>query len=90
VVCHRHERRILAPLGLAHAEAPVFAATQVPSMQHALMSSSPTRAGLQYTGCWGFLTALLRPLAGEGGWELLERSYNFGVPWLMLWMHGVG
>jgi hypothetical protein len=50
---------------------------------------APTRAGLLYMGCWGFLTALLRPLAGEGGWEFLERSYNFGVPWLMLWVHGV-
>jgi hypothetical protein len=50
---------------------------------------APTRAGLLYMGGWGFLTALLRPLAGEGGWEWLERSSNFGVPWLMLWMHGV-
>jgi hypothetical protein len=50
---------------------------------------APTRAGLLYMGCWGFLTALLRPLADEGGWEWLERSANFGVPWLMLWMHGV-
>jgi hypothetical protein len=39
-------------------------------------------------GCWGFFTALLRPLAGEGGWELLERAYNFGIPLLMLWVHG--
>jgi hypothetical protein len=51
---------------------------------------APTRAGLLYMGCWGFFTALLRPLAGEGGWEWLERSYNFGVPWLMLWVHGWG
>jgi hypothetical protein len=49
---------------------------------------APTRAGLLYMGCWGFFTALLRPLAGEGGWEFLERSYNFGVPLLMLWVHG--
>jgi hypothetical protein len=51
---------------------------------------APTRAGLLYMGCWGFFTALLRPLAGEGWWEFLERSYNFGVPLLMLWVHGVG
>jgi hypothetical protein len=51
---------------------------------------APTRAGLLYMACWGFLTALLRPLAGEGGWEFLERSYNFGVPLLMLWVHGMG
>jgi hypothetical protein len=51
---------------------------------------APTRAGLLYMGCWGLFTASLRPLAGEGGWEWLERSYNFGVPFLMLWVHGVG
>jgi hypothetical protein len=28
---------------------------------------APTRAGLLYMGCWGLFTALLRPLAGEGG-----------------------
>jgi hypothetical protein len=51
---------------------------------------APTRAGLLYMGCWGLFTALLRPLAGQGWWEFLERSYNFGVPFLMLWVHGVG
>jgi hypothetical protein len=51
---------------------------------------APTRAGLLYMSCWGFFTALLRPLAGEGGWEFLERSYNFGVPFLMLWVHSTG
>jgi hypothetical protein len=51
---------------------------------------APTRAGLLYMSFWGLFTALLRPLAGEGGWELLERSYNFGVPFLMLWVHGRG
>jgi hypothetical protein len=51
---------------------------------------APTRAGLLYMGGWGFFTALLRPLAGQGGWEFLERSYNFGLPFLMLWVHGVG
>jgi hypothetical protein len=41
-------------------------------------------------GGWGFFTALLRPLAGEGCWEFLERSYNFSLPFLMLWLHGIG
>jgi hypothetical protein len=53
-----------------------------------LVLLAPTRAGLLYMGGWGWFTALLRPLAGEGGWEFLERSYNFGVPLLMLWVHG--
>jgi hypothetical protein len=51
---------------------------------------APMRAGLLYMGCWGFFTASLRPLAGEGWWEFLERSYNFGVPLLMLWVHSIG
>ena len=51
---------------------------------------APTRAGLLYMGCWGLFTALLRPLAGEGWWEFLERSYNFGVPLLMLYVHSIG
>jgi hypothetical protein len=51
---------------------------------------APTRAGLLYMACWGLFTASLRPLAGEGAWEWLERSYNFGVPFLMLWVHGMG
>jgi hypothetical protein len=51
---------------------------------------APIRAGLLYMSCWGFFTALLRPLTGEGWWEFLERSYNFGVPLLMLWVHSVG
>jgi hypothetical protein len=51
---------------------------------------APTRAGLLYMAWWGLFTASLRPLAGESGWEMLERAYNFGVPFLMLWMHGMG
>jgi len=47
----------------------------------------PTRALLAYLAFWGLFTAVLRPLAGEGIWEFLERSYNFGVPLglLLLW-----
>jgi hypothetical protein len=51
---------------------------------------APTRAGLLYMGCWGLFTASLRPLTGEGWWEFLERSYNFGVPLLMLWVYSAG
>jgi hypothetical protein len=55
-----------------------------------LVLIAPTRAGLLYMGCWGFFTALLRPLMGEGWWEFIERSYNFGLPFLMLWVHSRG
>ena len=51
---------------------------------------APIRAALLYMTVWGFFTALLRPLAGEGWWEFFERAYNFGVPGLMLWMHSTG
>jgi len=49
---------------------------------------TPRRACLLYMSFWGLFTALLRPLTGEGWWEFFERSYNFGVPLLMLWVHG--
>ncbi|MDB6073926.1 MAG: hypothetical protein JWO89_1566 [Verrucomicrobiaceae bacterium] len=29
---------------------------------------------------WAVLTAMLRPLSGEPGWETLERAGNYGVP----------
>ena len=47
----------------------------------------PMRAPLALMAFWGLFTAALRPVAGEGVWELLERTYNFGVPLglLLLW-----
>ena len=50
----------------------------------------PVRAVLLYMTVWGFLTACLRPLAGEGIWELLERGGNFGVPLAFLCVFGWG
>ncbi len=40
-VCHCHELRTFAPLGLSHASAPFFATTKVPSMKHSERSSLP-------------------------------------------------
>ena len=40
-VCHCHELRTLAPLGLAHCGAPFFAATKVASTKHSRRSSLP-------------------------------------------------
>src|SRR5262249_51903497 len=48
----------------------------------------PMRAVLLYMTFWGFLTACLRPLAGEGIWECLERAGNFGVPGALLVLVG--
>ena len=40
-VCHSHDLRTFAPLGLSHCEAPFFATTKVPSMKHSDRSSLP-------------------------------------------------
>jgi uncharacterized membrane protein YphA (DoxX/SURF4 family) len=48
----------------------------------------PMRAVLLYMACWGLFTAGLRPLAGQGGFELVERSYNFGPALALLLLHG--
>jgi hypothetical protein len=46
----------------------------------------PMPAALLYMAFWGLWTSLLRPLAGEGIWEFLERAGNFGVPLaFLLW-----
>ena len=50
----------------------------------------PVRAALLYMAAWGLFTAALRPLAGEGVFELVERSYNFGPAFALLLLHGVG
>ena len=40
-VCHRHELRTFAPLGLSHSESPFFATMKVASIKHSDKSSSP-------------------------------------------------
>jgi hypothetical protein len=40
-VCHRHELRTFAPLGLSHPESPFLATMKVASMKHSDKSSSP-------------------------------------------------
>jgi hypothetical protein len=40
-VCHCHELRTFAPLGLAHGAAPFLAPTKVPSIKHCAKSSLP-------------------------------------------------
>ena len=50
----------------------------------------PVRAVVLYMTFWGFQTACLRPLAGQGVWELLERAGNYGVPLAFLVMLGGG
>lgn len=51
---------------------------------------APRRAILSYMAFWGCFTAVLRPATGEGGWEFIERAYNYGAPFALLYLHGFG
>jgi hypothetical protein len=51
---------------------------------------NPRRGVLVWAVFWGFFTALLRPLAGQGIWEFFERAGNFGPPLAMLYLTGWG
>jgi phosphohistidine phosphatase SixA len=44
----------------------------------------PARAVFLYAAFWALWTAALRPLAGEGVAEMLERAGNYGVPLALL------
>ena len=44
----------------------------------------PCRALFVWAALWATWTALLRPLAGESGWEAIERAGNYGVPLALL------
>lgn len=44
----------------------------------------PCRAVLLWMGLWCIFTALLRPLAGQGWWEFLERGGNYAPPLALL------
>lgn len=49
-----------------------------------LMIVYPLRFVAMWLVCWGFITALLRPLSGEFFAEFLERAGNYGAPLLLL------
>ena len=51
---------------------------------------SPCRAVLLWMSLWALFTAHLRPLAGQGWWEVLERAGNYGVPMTFLALSGLG
>ena len=54
-----------------------------------LMLALPVRWLLIWTAFWGLFTAFLRPLAGQGWLEFLERAGNYGVPLALLLLAGV-
>ena len=49
---------------------------------------SPRRWALVWCAFWGFMTAWLRPLAGESVWEVFDRAGNFGGPLAFLVLSG--
>ena|SRR5207244_2882499 len=50
----------------------------------------PIRVVLLYMVVWGFLTATIRPLAGEPIWEFIERVPNWAIPLAFLFVRGFG
>ncbi len=48
----------------------------------------PARGLLLYMAFWGFLTASIRPLAGEPIWEFVERIPNWAIPLAFLLVRG--
>jgi uncharacterized membrane protein YphA (DoxX/SURF4 family) len=51
----------------------------------------PTRASMLHLALWGVMTAMLRPLTGEGTWEeVFERAGNFCIPMALLVLVGGG
>ena len=51
-----------------------------------LVLLKPIRLVLLYMAVWGLWTALLRPLAGEAVWELVERAPNYLIPAALLYL----
>jgi hypothetical protein len=49
-----------------------------------LILIKPIRIALLWMVCWGFWTALIRPLVGMPVWDFVERSANWGAPLALL------
>jgi hypothetical protein len=54
------------------------------------LALAPRRFVVTYAAAWGTWTALLRPLAGQGGWEFLEEVRNGLLPLSLLLLGGCG
>jgi hypothetical protein len=53
-----------------------------------LVFLTPIRALLLFVVIWKISTELLRPLAGEPGWEFVERAANMLAPLALLYVWG--
>ena len=49
----------------------------------------PVRLFLLWAVFWAFLTALIRPIAGEPFWDFVERFANIGAPLALLYLVGL-
>lgn len=56
----------------------------------ALVLAWPCRGVFLWAVLWATWTALLRPLSGEPVWEFFERAGNYGVPFALLALAGIG
>jgi len=70
------------PADIAYLIMPLVGAVDI--AMGVLTAMRPIRPALMYMAMWGLMTALLRPVAGEGIWEFVERIPNFSVPFAML------
>jgi uncharacterized membrane protein YphA (DoxX/SURF4 family) len=46
----------------------------------------PVRLVVLWAACWGLVTALIRPIAGEPIWDFVERFANIGAPLALLYL----
>lgn len=53
-----------------------------------LVLVKPMKFVLGWAVLWGFLTALIRPIAGEPVWDFIERSANWAAPLALLSLRG--
>lgn len=49
----------------------------------------PVRLILLWAVFWAFLTALIRPIAGDPIWDFVERFANIGAPLALLYLVGL-
>ena len=49
----------------------------------------PVRLVLLWAVFWTFVTALIRPIAGDPVWDFIERFANIGAPLALLYMIGL-
>jgi hypothetical protein len=49
----------------------------------------PLKIVLVWAAFWGFLTALIRPIAGQPVWDFVERWANWAAPLALLYLNGL-